>query len=156
MKRIALAAALLGALAAPAAGQCGGISNVTFTPYGSACGIGGTPTTLSGTWAPQACTVTLAWNVPGICCNIFLQRHLFVLGLQTASIPLPGLGTGCVLHVVPALVLELPPRQTTLTFVVPSAVVGASFYAQAANVWFDTFCLCNVYQLSQGLAVTFS
>jgi hypothetical protein len=156
MKRIALVVGLLGALTAPAAAQCGGISNVTFTSYGSACGLGGTPTVLTGTWVPSACTLTFGWNIPGICCNIFVQRHLFVLGLQSTQIPLPGLGTGCTLWVVPALALELPPRTTTLSFVVPDAVVGATFYAQVANIWFDTFCMCNVYQLSQGLAVTFS
>jgi hypothetical protein len=156
MNRAILLAAALVVLSAPLAAQCGPISNATFTPYGRACGLGGSPTALTGAFSPATCAVTLSWTVPGICCNIFVRSHLLAIGVDRVDLPVPALGQGCALYTLPLMVIETQPFQTALTLPVPPEALGVTFRAQAANLWFDTFCLCLVFQLSQGLEVVFT
>lgn len=137
--------------------QCDPVGGAVFASYGSSCGPGFEPTTLTGVYSPVNCTVDLSLNTPAFGFNVFLEARMLVLGLQADATPLPIPGQttqGCFSWVKPDVILFQPPPDDTFTFPVPAAAVGLTVLAQGANIWFDTFGFTNTFQVTHGLSIS--
>jgi hypothetical protein len=146
--------AVFALLVLPLAAQC--TVNASFQQYGIGCNtVFGVLPTLSGTFNPANCSVTITLTGFGGCCNTFLVSRLLAFGVNAANVPLPTLGPGCVLLVEPAVVLEFPNSAgNSFTFVLPPFTPTAlTLFAQGANHYFTTIGLSDDYELSNGLAM---
>lgn len=141
--------------ASSAAAQCGPIGGASFERYGTSCGPGFEPTALAGSFDPSACSLDVTLNTPVFGFNVILVGRMLALGFQPTATPVPFLGYGCSLWVVPATTFLQPPAQPTFSFPVPPAAWGATLYLQGANLWFDTIGFAPIYQVSHGLSATF-
>jgi len=138
------------AVAAPAAAQCG-LSGAMIANYGMGCAVQATPITITATFSPASCLFTTAWTASPSCCNVFYRGSILAIGVQPANVPLPN---GCTLYIQPLLAFDLG-QTRSFTLPIPPIAAGATFYLQAANYFFFTFCPCLVYEFTDGLSVTF-
>lgn len=150
-----LTMALLTVLALPTRAQCGP-NGGAFVPYGHGCNtVFGTPPSLSGSYDHLTCTASITLTGSPGCCNTYLQSRILALGFSAANVPVPQIGPTCVLYVNPVIFLTLEPGNPTLQVSVPASFIGATLYAQGANVYFTTIGFTTDAELSNGLLITF-
>lgn len=149
---LVLAAGL--ALGASASAQCT-VSGVSFTAYGAACNpVFGPVPALAGSWTAGSCTIRLTLTGFQGCCNTFVSQRMIAIGTAPANVPLPGVGPGCSLYVVPDLfLLTVPGAQSTFDFLLPPGMPSVTVFAQGAIVYFTTIGFSYDAALSNGLQV---
>lgn len=155
MKLAALLASLVVASssAAIAVAACG--YNVSFSSYGAACSASGAPdSTLTGGFdGTNTCHVAVKFDVPGFCCNVFVNAQLLVIGTSPANIPAPG---GCKLLVTPTVILPLTPTTGTTVIegdIPPSPALVGSVYLQGIVGRFTTISFSQDYDFTAGLQI---
>ncbi|MBM3976557.1 MAG: hypothetical protein FJ299_06155 [Planctomycetes bacterium] len=150
-------------LALPTPSQCPSLSSSTAAP---ACSSSGAPLpTLKASVQPspslsQPCKVVFELFAPPFCCNIFISSRLLALGVDTASLPLPG---GCKLNLLPLAVLAFPApsvggNTSKIEIPLPAtpSTIGITVLAEAAVVRFDTIAFTTYVDTTdtQKLAIT--
>lgn len=134
------------------------VYDVSFQAYGTGCSSF-TPLlpALDGEFDGTAsCSLAIAYDVPPLCCNVYVVRQLLLVGLSPTSLPLPN---GCTLLVDPKLILFLSPTAgtTVLKTTLPNttALIGAAVYLQGVVDRFDTFALAHDLEFTAGLRLSF-
>lgn len=149
---IGACAALL-ALPQAVEAQCKGPKSVKITSYGRTCLFFNQPGTLSGSYDPKTCTLTLTLTKARTCCNTFPRTQLLLIG----TIPIipgvqhPILVRGCVLSLLPVILLSQPASQGPWKLLLPPVKTPFTVYAQGVNDYFTTIGFTHDYQSSNGL-----
>jgi hypothetical protein len=123
--------------------------------YGQGCNTAfPTPASLSGSFDPLSCSLTLTpTTFPG-CCNTYLVERVLLLGLTSDGTSVPAYPS-CTLYVVPDLaIIPFSFNTTSLTFSLPPGLPPVTIYAQAGFVYFTTIGFNYDLALTNGLAIT--
>jgi hypothetical protein len=129
--------------------------NPQFQSYGAGCNTAfGTAPTITGSFDPGTCAVTLTAGVFPGCCNTYLQQRWLLLGLAPDQSPVPQY-PGCTLLVQPDL-LVTPWTPNPMVFPLPPGLPPVTVFAQGGFVYFTTIGFTYDLALTAGLAVTLS
>jgi len=132
---IAVSAMFAFSLAADlASAQC---PNVNITTYGTTCNTGNMNGDLLVGYNAQSCTLAIDMSNANTCCNVIIKQQLLVIGFQPIALKDPNLDPGCLLQVLPAAIVVMPPL-AFLGATVPPLPVAQSFFLQGVNNHFTT------------------
>ncbi|MFQ5505915.1 MAG: hypothetical protein ACE5F1_14140 [Planctomycetota bacterium] len=154
--RGALAALL--ALTSTLDAQCKGPRSVKITSYGKTCLFFNQPGALSGSYDSTSCTLTLTLTKARTCCNTFPSSQLLMLGVIPISpgIQHPLLVRGCVLSLLPVVILSQPASRGPWRIPLPPVTAPITIYVQGVNDYFTTIGLTHDYQSSNALRLVLS
>src|SRR5262245_18699951 len=131
---------------------------VNITSYGSSCSnLTTSLPSLAGQFPIGSdCDVRLLYDVPTVCCNVPVTHRWIVIGLSSASLPLPG--GGCPLLVSPLVITDLfLPFEglVALQLFMPEnpALIGLTVYVQGIDRRFDTIGGTQHFETTNGLAM---
>ena len=142
--------------AVPLPGQCNGPRSVQLASYGKTCAFFSHHATLSGSYDPRVCTLTLHLTIARTCCNTFPVTQLLAAGATpiTPGAPLPMLVPGCVLSVLPVFVFAQPVSAGGIWKIpLPPVTAPVTVYFQGIDHYFTTIGMTHDYQTSNGLRV---
>jgi hypothetical protein len=161
MKRLllgTLAAVALSSTGGDLRAQCVGPNSVAFTDYGRTCDFFGQPANLNGVYDQAICTLFLRHSLSQTCCNTFPVGQVLMLGVRPVvpGIRDPLLVPGCVLSVVPEVVLIAPFMGgvgNEWRFRLPRVSVPVTLFAQGINLYFTTIGFTRDFQTTNGVRI---
>ena len=127
--------------------------NPDILGYGQGCNTAfQNPATMTASFDPLACSITLTANTFPGCCNTYLVQRLMLLGLQPDNQTVPAYPS-CTLLVVPDLAM-IPFTGNSLALDLPPGLPPVTVYAQAGFVYFTTIGFNYDLALTYGISMT--
>ena len=156
MWKTAIALVTVACLASTTDAQNCPIGGITTTDVGQATGFL-QPSRLILTWDAANCRLGVEVSAFS-CCNTYASQHFIVFGDQLLATPV-ALGrpffAGSQLYVRRAQIYGPLPLITTFDVPPDPSLVGQTFVAQAAPVYFTTIGFRTSYAMTQGVVFTF-
>ena len=109
---------------------------------------------MAGIFQASSCQLQLPIGAYRGCCNTFLRNIIYVFGLAPSNLPVPFLGTGCVLLARPDLVVVRGLSAGALSITLPRGICTGTVYVQGAAQYFTTIGQYYSHNLTRGLAIT--
>lgn len=140
---------------AAAHAQCT-VSGVGMQTYGQGCNpVFANSPTLAVALDTTVCGLDITVQAYSGCCNTYLTNHVLALGAQQANVPLPQIGSGCVLLASLDAILIQPSSAAGVFHInLPPLVVPFTFFAQGGALYFTTIGFRNDLAMTAGAQVT--
>jgi hypothetical protein len=132
--------------------QC---NSVGFSPYGTSCAFFGQPATITGAWDPTRCTLSLTVTGARTCCNTFPFAYVLLLGAMPIDpgLPHPILLPGCLLAVVPDVVLAQPVAAGSMFQFTLPPLPRTTLFVQGAVDYFTSIGQTHDFQTTDAVKI---